>query len=90
MTFRAALKSALVSGVKMFAISSVAAATTAITVFQTRIFRNDGSLDFHTALATASTAFLIAFATSVLHLLERSLGPSLEPPKQTPPSTAKT
>ena len=83
------VRAALSRGCKMFAISLVAASTTAITVLQQHILNPDGSLNLAPALPAASTAFLIALASGVLHSLEQSLGstsdspPSSQPPHQT-------
>ena len=64
---------ALQRGLKMLVISSLAGGTSFITVFQSQMLKPDGSLSLKHACAVASTSFLIAFATSVLHMLEKSL-----------------
>ena len=80
------VKAALSRGCKMFAISLVAASTTAITVLQQHILNPDGSLNLAPALPAASTAFLIALASGVLHSLEQSLGSTSEHSLDSPPS----
>lgn len=91
MSIRATLNGILARGARMFAISFVGASTAGIAVLQQQVFRPDGTMNLKPALAAASAAFLIAFASSVLHLLERSSGASSEydntiPPKA-PPKT---
>jgi TRAP-type C4-dicarboxylate transport system permease small subunit len=67
----------------MFIIAFVAACTTGLSVLQEQLFNHSGVLEWKPALAAASTAFLIAFATSVLHLIEALFEP-LSKPSQPP------
>lgn len=89
MELKTALGAALKRGWKMFAIAFVAAATTGVSAFQQNLLQANGSLNYKAASAAACTASLIAFATSALHLLERSLGDSSENENRPPPPLSK-
>lgn len=65
----------------MFMIAFVAACTTGLSVLQQQLFSKEGLLEWKPALAAASTAFLIAFATSVLHIIEQLFEQSSQPKK---------
>jgi len=82
---KTAIRSALFRGGRMFVLAFVAASTTGLSVLQEQMFMKDGAPNSKAALAAASTAFLVAFASSVLHLIEESFSNSSEVP-QVPPA----